>query len=54
MVLVAEECYELIPSKQFLNDVKIKTVLDMIRNNSEFQELVQNLGGFNLCAIAGT
>ncbi|AGF77933.1 molybdopterin molybdochelatase [Desulfocapsa sulfexigens DSM 10523] len=47
-VPVAEERYDLIIPKEFLNDLKIKTLLDVIRNNSEFQKLVLALGGYNL------
>ncbi len=47
-VPVAEERYDLIVPKQFLNDKKIETLLDVIQNSSEFQELVMALGGYNL------
>jgi len=47
-VPVAEERYDLIIPNEFLNDLKIKTLLDVIRNNSEFQKLVLALGGYNL------
>ena len=47
-VPVAEERYDLIVPKQFLGDIKIEALLDVIRNNSEFQKLVMALGGYNL------
>lgn len=47
-VPVAEERYDLIIPKQFLNDKKIEALLDLIRNSNEFQELVQALGGYSL------
>lgn len=47
-VPVAEERYDLIIPKQFLDDGKVEALLGVIRNNSEFQELVLDLGGYNL------
>ncbi len=47
-VPVAEERYDLIIPKQFLDDNKIMALLDLIRNSSEFKELVNRLGGYNL------
>lgn len=47
-VPVAEERYDLIVPKQFLDDKKIEALLDVIRNNSGFQKLVMALGGYNL------
>ena len=47
-VPVAEERYDLIVPKQFLGDTKIEALLDVIRNNNEFQKLVMALGGYNL------
>ncbi len=47
-VPVAEERYDLIIPKRYLEDTKIKTLLDVITNNDEFNTLVQNLGGYDL------
>ncbi len=47
-VPVAEERYDLIIPEQFLDDSKICTLLELIRNNSEFTNLVENLGGYSL------
>ena len=47
-VPVAEERYDLIIPKEFLDDEKIEILLDVIRNNDEFQELVLALGGYSL------
>ncbi len=47
-VPVAEERYDLIIPKIFLEDEKITTLLDVITNNAEFNKLVQNLGGYDL------
>ncbi|MBU0961138.1 MAG: molybdopterin biosynthesis protein [Proteobacteria bacterium] len=47
-VPVAEERYDLIIPKQFLNDKKILTLLKLIRSSAEFQILVQGLGGYSL------
>jgi len=48
-VPVAEERYDLIIPEKFLDDSKIKALLSIICNNPEFKELVNNLGGYNLC-----
>jgi len=45
---VAEERYDLIIPKQFLDDGKIAALLDLIRSNDEFKELVNSLGGYSL------
>ncbi|MEA3546197.1 MAG: molybdopterin biosynthesis protein [Thermodesulfobacteriota bacterium] len=45
---VAEERYDLIIPKQFLDDGKITALLDLIRSNDEFKELVNTLGGYSL------
>ncbi len=47
-VPVAEERYDLIIPKQFMDDVKIRTLLDLIQNSTDFQILVQGLGGYSL------
>lgn len=47
-VPVAEERYDLIIPKQFLDDKKIMALLDLIRSSSEFTELVNRLGGYSL------
>ncbi len=47
-VPVAEERYDLIIPEQFISDEKIKTLLDLIRSSSKFQELVERLGGYSL------
>jgi len=47
-VPVAEERYDLIIPKQFLDDNKITALLDLIRGNSEFKKLVNRLGGYSL------
>lgn len=47
-VPVAEERYDLIIPKQFLDDQKVQTLLDLIRNNDQFITLVNSLGGYNL------
>ena len=47
-VPVAEERYDLIIPHRFLNDIKIKALLNLICNSPEFKELVNNLGGYNL------
>jgi molybdopterin molybdotransferase/putative molybdopterin biosynthesis protein len=47
-VPVAEERYDLIIPKQFGDDRKITALLDLIRSNDEFKELVNNLGGYSL------
>ncbi len=47
-VPVAEERYDLIIPKQFITDKKIETLLEVVRNNNEFKELVLALGGYDL------
>lgn len=47
-VPVAEERYDLIIPQQFLSDNKIMTLLNLIRCSTEFQILVQGLGGYSL------
>ncbi len=47
-VPVAEERYDLILPKQFLDDEKVCSLLSMIRSNEEFRQLVQSLGGYSL------
>ena len=47
-VPVAEERYDLIIPKQFIEDTKIQSLLDLICNNGEFTELVNTLGGYDL------
>ncbi len=45
---IAEERYDLIIPKQFLDDRKIMALLDLICSNTEFKELVNSLGGYSL------
>ena len=47
-VPVTEERYDLIIPEKFLDDSKIKTLLDIISNSPEFKKIVNNLGGYNL------
>ena len=47
-VPVAEERYDLIIPKRFLNDSKVVAILDLIRNDSAFQTAIIALGGYNL------
>lgn len=47
-VPVAEERYDLIIPQQFVNDNKIITTLDLIRNNESFKQAILALGGYNL------
>jgi len=47
-VPVAEERYDLIIPKQFITDKKIETLLEVVRNNDEFKDLVLALGGYDL------
>jgi len=47
-VEVAEERYDLIIPEVFAKDPKILTLLEMIRENKEFRELVHKLGGYSL------
>ncbi len=47
-VPVAEERYDLIIPAHFLNDPKIMTVTDLVKNNKEFQNAILALGGYNL------
>ena len=45
---VAEERYDLIVPKKFLDDPKVIKVLDLIRNGEEFHNKILALGGYNL------
>ncbi|MEA3470068.1 MAG: molybdopterin biosynthesis protein [Thermodesulfobacteriota bacterium] len=47
-VPVAEERYDLIIPKQFMDDKKIQALLELIRNSDEFKTLVNSLGGYSL------
>ncbi len=47
-VPVAEERYDLIIPKTFLEESKVKTVLNLIRTDSIFHETILSLGGYNL------
>ena len=47
-VPVAEERYDLIIPAHFLDEAKIQSLLNLIRNNSEFQKMVHGLGGYSL------
>ncbi len=47
-VPVAEERYDLIIPKEFLEDDKIAALLNLICNSQEFKELVSTLGGYDL------
>ena len=47
-VPVAEERYDLIIPQAFQEDIKIQTVLQLIRENDDFQKSVLSLGGYNL------
>lgn len=47
-VEVAEERYDLIIPKLYLEDPKIKQLLALVRESEEFAELVNKLGGYNL------
>jgi putative molybdopterin biosynthesis protein len=45
---IAEERYDLIIPKKFLDDPKVTKVMDLIRNGKEFHEKIVALGGYNL------
>lgn len=45
---VAEERYDLIVPKKFLDDPKVVKVLDLIRNGKEFHNKILALGGYDL------
>jgi putative molybdopterin biosynthesis protein len=45
---VAEERYDLILPKNFLQDSKVLALLQVIRENQEFHEIVAGLGGYDL------
>ncbi|KPK27961.1 MAG: LysR family transcriptional regulator [Desulfobacterales bacterium SG8_35_2] len=45
---VAQERYDLILPKVFLDDPKVLALLQTIRGNKEFQRTVENLGGYDL------
>ena len=47
-VPVAEERYDLIVPKAFLDDAKVKKVLELIRSGEEFHKQIIALGGYNL------
>jgi len=47
-VEVAEERYDLIIPKTFLDDPKIEQLLELVRESDEFKELVHKLGGYSL------
>lgn len=47
-VPVAEERYDLIIPRKFLDDPKVKKVMDLIENGKEFHEKIVALGGYNL------
>ncbi|MBW2467552.1 MAG: molybdopterin biosynthesis protein [Deltaproteobacteria bacterium] len=45
---VAQERYDLILPKAFLNDPKVIALLSTIRENEEFRRIVEDLGGYDL------
>jgi len=45
---VAEERYDLILPKSFLDDPKVDALLHTIRENEEFRRIVEGLGGYDL------
>ena len=45
---VAEERYDLILPKSFLDDPKVGSLLNIIRGNVEFRRIVEGLGGYDL------
>jgi putative molybdopterin biosynthesis protein len=45
---VAEERYDLILPKTFLDDPKVIALLRIIRENQEFRQIVKSLGGYDL------
>lgn len=47
-VPIAEERYDLIVPKQFLEDVKVQKILTMIATDSEFHAKITALGGYDL------
>jgi putative molybdopterin biosynthesis protein len=47
-VPVAEERYDLIVPKRFLEDTKIVSILELIRTNQAFRERIVALGGYEL------
>lgn len=47
-VEVAEERYDLIIPKTFLDDPKIVQLLELVRESTEFKEMVHKLGGYSL------
>ncbi len=47
-VPVAEERYDLIIPDEFYTDAKVKTVLELIRTNTQFHQKILDLGGYNL------
>ncbi|OGR19573.1 MAG: molybdopterin biosynthesis protein [Desulfobacterales bacterium GWB2_56_26] len=47
-VPVAEERYDLIIPKKFINDEKVVAILDLIRHDRDFHAAILALGGYNL------
>lgn len=47
-VPMAEERYDLIVPRQFLDDPKVEKVLELVRNGEEFHKKILALGGYNL------
>ncbi len=47
-VPIAEERYDLIVPNRFQNDEKVAAILDLIRNDHNFQAAILALGGYNL------
>ena len=47
-VPVAEERYDIILPKSFLDDPKVIALLQTIRENEEFRRTVAGLGGYDL------
>ena len=45
---VAEERYDLILPKIFLQDPKVLALLQVIRGNQDFRRIVEKLGGYDL------
>lgn len=45
---IAEERYDLIVPQQFIEEPKVLSLLDLIRNDSNFKNTVLALGGYNL------
>lgn len=47
-VPIAEERYDLIIPRAFIDNRKVVTLLDLIRNDNDFKDSVLKLGGYNL------